>query len=122
MMVSIEQHVDWIVQCITDVTLNGSIEPSEAAEEAWVLHCNDKAEGTMANHPSCSSWYLGANVPYAIQYTHYTLYSIYRYLGANVPGKPRIFMPYIGGVGAYREKCDQVRRDGYEGFVISASR
>ena len=97
MIVSIEQHVDWIAQCISDVTLNGTIEPSEDAEEKWVAHCNEMAEGTMANDPSCSSWYLGA----------------------NVAGKPRIFMPYIGGVGPYREICDKVMQEGYSGFLIS---
>ena len=69
-----------------------------AAEEAWVAHVNEVAEGTMFTAPSCNSWYLGA----------------------NIPGKPRIFMPYVGGVGAYRQKCDEVVANDYEGFVLSA--
>jgi cyclohexanone monooxygenase len=61
---------------------------------------NEVAARTMYTAPSCNSWYLGA----------------------NVPGKVRQFMPYVGGVGRYREKCDQVVANGYEGFVLGAGR
>jgi len=98
MLVSIEQHVDWIGGCLEHLRASGvqTIEPREDAEDAWVQHVNEVADGTMYVAPSCNSWYLGA----------------------NVPGKIRQFMPYIGGVGAYRQKCDAVAEAGYEGFVM----
>ena len=74
-----------------------SIEANIAAEDAWVEHVNEVAKGTMLVADSCNSWYLGA----------------------NIPGKPRIFMPYIGGVGNYRKKCDEVVANGYEGFALA---
>jgi len=100
MLVSIEQHVDWITDCIEHMRDHQLqlIEPTLAAEEDWVLHVNEVAEGTMFTAPSCNSWYLGA----------------------NIPGKPRIFMPYVGGVGEYRKKCDEVVANDYEGFVLTA--
>ena len=100
MLVSIEQHVDWITECIEHMRDRQLrlIEPTLAAEDEWVVHVNEVAEGTMFTAPSCNSWYLGA----------------------NIPGKPRIFMPYVGGVGEYRKKCDQVVANDYEGFVLSA--
>ena len=98
MMVSIEQHVDWIADCLNYLTTRGidCIEPSLAAENAWVEHVNEVANTTL--YPSAASWYMGA----------------------NIPGKPRVFMPYIGGVGAYRLKCDEVAAEGYEGFELSS--
>ena len=97
MIVSIEQHVDWIADCITCLGRGGhaSIEATPAAEEAWVAHVNEL--GALTLYPRASSWYMGA----------------------NVPGKPRVFMPYVGGVGTYRKKCDEVAARGYEGFSIS---
>jgi cyclohexanone monooxygenase len=74
-----------------------AIEPTQEAEEAWIAHVNDVAKGTMFTAPSCNSWYLGA----------------------NIPGKPRLFMPYVGGVGNYRRKCDEVAANGYEGFTLT---
>ena len=97
MMVSIEQHVDWISQTIVDMKGKETIEPTVEAQEKWVKHVNDVTQGSMLVNPSCNSWYLGA----------------------NIPGKPRIFMPYLGGVGAYREICNEVRKEGYKGFQIS---
>jgi len=98
MIVSIEQHVDWISDCLRHLTDRGldCIEPSLAAENAWVQHVNEVADTTL--YPAAASWYMGA----------------------NIPGKPRVFMPYIGGVGAYRQKCDEIVADGYEGFVLAA--
>jgi cyclohexanone monooxygenase len=97
MIVSIEQHVDWIADCL--VHLRGQqrqrIEATVEAEEAWVQHVNEV--GHMTLYPLAKSWYMGA----------------------NVPGKPRIFMPYIGGVGVYRQKCDEVAAAGYTGFTLS---
>ncbi len=98
MVVSIEQHIDWISDCISHLTGRqlSAIEASLDAEDAWVDHVNEVAGMTL--HIQAASWYLGA----------------------NIPGKPRVFMPYIGGVGLYREKCDDVVAKGYEGFVLSA--
>jgi cyclohexanone monooxygenase len=94
MIVSIEQHVDWIADCLTHLRAQhrAGIEATVAAEEAWVAHVNEV--GHMTLYPRANSWYMGA----------------------NVPGKPRIFLPYIGGVGVYRQKCDEVAAKGYEGF------
>jgi cyclohexanone monooxygenase len=98
MVVSIEQHVDWIADCIAYLRRHhlGSIEATVAAEDEWVAHVNEVASATL--YPQANSWYMGA----------------------NVPGKPRIFMPYIGGVGAYRQKCDDVVARRYEGFALAA--
>ncbi len=100
MIVSIEQHIDWISRCIADLDSQGvqTIEATTAAEDEWIAHVNDVAKDTMFTAQSCNSWYLGA----------------------NIPGKPRIFMPYVGGVGVYREKCDEVAERNYEGFLLQA--
>lgn len=102
MLVSIEQHVDWITECLTAMQSRGKnvIEPAREAEDTWVEHVNTVANGTMYTAPSCNSWYLGA----------------------NVPGKTRQFMPYVGGVGPYRQKCDEVVARGYEGFVLDTAK
>jgi cyclohexanone monooxygenase len=96
MMVSIEQHVDWIIDCLTHMKEQDLkvFEAQSQAEDQWVSHVNDVANMTL--FPKGGSWYLGA----------------------NVKGKPRIFMPYAAGVGAYREVCDQVTAKGYEGFTF----
>ena len=98
MMVSIEQHVDWIAQCMSFLRAQGygCIEATPAAENEWVEHVNDVASHTL--FPQANSWYMGA----------------------NVPGKPRVFLPYIGGVGPYRQKCDEVTQQGYVGFRLTA--
>jgi cyclohexanone monooxygenase len=99
MIVSIEQHVDWIAGCITELRRRGraAIEATQKAEDAWVEHVSEI--GHMTLYPRANSWYVGA----------------------NIPGKPRVFMPYIGGVGVYRQKCDEVSANGYEGFTITAA-
>ena len=99
MLPSIEQHVEWIAECIEYMRSRGAtlIEPSRAAEEAWVGHVGEAAGGTLRS--TCSSWYVGA----------------------NIPGKPRVFMPYIGGFPAYIERCEAVVKNGYEGFSLSLS-
>jgi cyclohexanone monooxygenase len=96
MVVSIEQHVDWIADCLSYLVAEDveSIEADAAAEDAWVQHVNEVASRTL--YPLASSWYMGA----------------------NIPGKPRIFMPYVGGVGAYRARCDEVAAHGYQGFTL----
>jgi cation diffusion facilitator CzcD-associated flavoprotein CzcO len=94
---SIEQHVEWISNCIEYLQSHqlGSIEATEEAQQAWVAHVNELADGTL--FPQADSWYMGA----------------------NIPGKPRVFLPYCGGVGAYRQHCAEVAAKGYEGFVTS---
>jgi cyclohexanone monooxygenase len=96
MIVSIEQHVDWITGCLAHMRAQGQarIEATEEAEENWVLHNIEVADKTL--YPRAASWYMGA----------------------NVPGKPRVFMPYIGGVGTYRQLCDEIVAKGYEGFRL----
>ena len=98
MLVAIEQHINWISDCISHMEGNAltRIEPTEQAEEEWVAHVNQVAEGTMYTAPSCNSWYLGA----------------------NIPGKPRIFMPYVGGYPQYKARCDEIVANDYEGFSI----
>lgn len=96
MMVSIEQHVEWIADCLASMQANGHrvIEATADAEEAWVRHANETASATL--FPLAKSWYTGA----------------------NIAGKPFGFMPYVGGVGAYRKICDEVAAKGYEGFRL----
>ena len=98
MPVSIEQHVEWISDCIESMRAKGQtvIEADPAAEEAWVAHVNEVAQMTL--FWEANSWYLGA----------------------NIPGKPRIFMPYAAGLPAYRQKCNEVAENNYEGFKLSA--
>jgi len=98
MIVSIEQHIDWIADCLEHMQERGlsTIEATVDAEEKWIAHVNEAAEGSLLTAKSCNSWYLGA----------------------NIPGKPRIFMPYVGGVGEYRRECDEVAAHGYEGFRL----
>jgi cyclohexanone monooxygenase len=99
MIVSIEQHVDWITDCIAHMRRCDleTMEADRQAEDNWVAHVNEVAHGTL--YPQANSWYMGA----------------------NIPGKPRIFMPYIGGVGTYRQICDDVAAKGYEGFAMTAA-
>ena len=96
MVLSIEQHVDWITDCLAALAQRGaaSIEADAAAETDWVAHVNEVAGRTL--YVKADSWYTGA----------------------NVPGKPRVFMPYVGGIGNYRRLCDEVAADGYRGFVV----
>jgi len=95
MLPSIEQHVNWIATAIGHVSAHGaaSIDATPEAEDAWVAHVNEVADSSL--FPRCNSWYLGA----------------------NVPGKPRVFMPYLG-FPQYVQKCNEVVAKGYEGFAI----
>jgi cyclohexanone monooxygenase len=99
MIVSIEQHADWIADCLEYLRTNGrkAIEATVDAQEEWVQHVNEVGHLTL--YPQANSWYMGA----------------------NIPGKPRIFMPYIGGVGVYRQKCDEVAAKGYDGFCLTGA-
>ena len=99
MVTSIEQHVEWIGECLEYMRGKGYtvIEPTPEAQEEWCEHAASIVAGTLRVDPTCASWYLGA----------------------NVPGKPRVYLPYTGGVPAYREKCEAVVAAGYEGFTLS---
>jgi cyclohexanone monooxygenase len=99
MILACEQHVDWIADCIDYLRDRGltRIEAEQEAEDAWVQHNNEVADRTL--YPLANSWYVGA----------------------NIPGKPRVFMPYVGGVTAYKKKCDEVAANGYEGFRLGGS-
>ncbi|MBY0472330.1 NAD(P)/FAD-dependent oxidoreductase [bacterium] len=99
MVASIEHHIDWISDCIASAMKTGSatVEVTPAAESAWMDHSAMVTGATLFH--SCNSWYLGA----------------------NVPGKARVFMPYVGGYPAYLQKCSEVARNGYEGFSFSLS-
>ena len=97
MILSIEQHVDWILDLIGHLAARGldRVEAAEGAQTAWVAHSREVAEATLM--PVADSWYVGA----------------------NVPGKKRVYMPYFGGFGRYRGLCDEIAADGYRGFVLS---
>jgi cyclohexanone monooxygenase len=99
MAVAIEQHVEWITDCIAFLLERGydTIDATTEAEDEWVAHVNAVAHKTL--FPTANSWYMGA----------------------NVPGKPRVFMPYIGGFPAYTRVCDDVAADGYRGFIVSSA-
>jgi cyclohexanone monooxygenase len=99
MHVSIEQDVNWISDCLNWLREHNvaRIEATQEAEDAWVLHGIEVANKTL--YPKAASWYMGA----------------------NIEGKPRVFMPYIGGVNAYREKCAEIAANGYTGFRLGRS-
>ncbi len=90
----------WIADCVAHLRDGGfcAIEPNREAEDAWVTHVDEVADGSL--RLACNNWYLGA----------------------NVPGKPRVFLPYLGGFPRYVAKCDEVARNGYQGFTLSRSR
>ncbi len=99
MVVGIEHHIDWITDCLTWLERRGrtTIEPTVEAEDHWVDHVNAAANATLL--PMANSWFLGA----------------------NIPGKPRVFMPYAAKIGVYRAECQAVADKGYEGFVTGGS-
>jgi cation diffusion facilitator CzcD-associated flavoprotein CzcO len=99
MPVAIEQHVEWVTDCIENMRQSGktTIEATPQAQDQWVAHVNEVVNATLMT--SANSWYMSA----------------------NIPGKPRAFLPYLGpeGVGGYRKKCDEVAAKGYEGFALA---
>jgi cation diffusion facilitator CzcD-associated flavoprotein CzcO len=97
MPVSIEQHVELITRFIEHMRDNGLevVEPTQQAEDEWTDHAQEVAHSTLL--PQSATWYMGA----------------------NIPGKPRVFMPYLGGVGPYRQKCDEIVANDYEGFAFT---
>jgi cyclohexanone monooxygenase len=96
MIVSIEQHVDWIAGLLAHLGERGKrvVEATAEAEAAWGRRVDEAADATL--FPLARSWYTGA----------------------NIPGKPRIFMPFASGVGTYRQICDEIAATGYEGFAL----
>ena len=99
MPVAIEQHVEWVADCIENMRKaeKTTIEATTEAQDAWVAHVNEVVNATLM--VGANSWYMSA----------------------NIPGKPRAFLPYLGpeGIGGYRKKCDEVAAKGYEGFALS---
>jgi cation diffusion facilitator CzcD-associated flavoprotein CzcO len=97
MPLAIEQHVEWIADCIAFMREHSwtTVEATDDAQQAWVDIVRDVAEVTL--FPKANSWYLGA----------------------NIPGKKRVFMPFVGGFAPYREHCDEVAAEGYRGFAFS---
>jgi cyclohexanone monooxygenase len=98
MIVSIEQHVDWIADCVAHLRERGlaTIEATAEAEAAWVAHVREAGARTV--YPKARSWYMGA----------------------NIPGKPRVFLPYIGGFPAYSRTLADITARGYAGFRLHA--
>ena len=99
MPVSIEQHVEWVTDCIDHMRKSGktTVEAMPQAQDQWVAHVNEIVNMTLMT--GANSWYMSA----------------------NIPGKPRAFLPYLGpeGVGGYQKKCDEVAAKGYEGFALA---
>src|SRR6516165_8531610 len=99
MPVAIEQHVEWIADCIAYMRECGltTLEAVPAAQDNWVVHVNEVVNGTLL--PLGNSWWMGA----------------------NIPGKPRAFLPYLGpeGIGGYRKRCAEIAAKGYEGFILT---
>ncbi len=98
MIASIEQHIDWIADCLARLRERGitRIEADAATEDSWVAHVNEVGDSTL--YPRANSWYTGA----------------------NIPGKPRVFMPYVAGLDKYRAICDAIAADDYRAFRLSA--
>jgi cyclohexanone monooxygenase len=98
MPVAIEHHVDWIADCLVYMREHGKtrVEATERAQRAWAVHVAEVASGSLFSR--ANSWYTGA----------------------NIPGKPRVVMPYTGGQPLYRERCEAVVKAGYEGFEFRA--
>ncbi len=97
MTMGIEQHIDWITRAMQYMRQHGfdRIDADEPAERSWMQHVQDLVSRTL--YLKAKSWYVGA----------------------NVPGKAQVFLPYLGGHGNYRNKCDAVAAAGYEGFLFA---
>ena len=100
MILACEQHTDWIIDCLEHMAAHGMarIETDAEAEDAWVAHSNEVANSTL--YPLANSWYMGA----------------------NIPGKPRIFMPYVGGFDRYKRACDDIAGKAYKGFTLTPAK
>jgi len=99
MILAGEQHTDWIVGLLGHMREHGytRFEVEQAAEDAWVEHNNQVADATL--YPQANSWYVGA----------------------NIPGKPRVLMPYVGGFDRFKRRCDEVAASGYEGIRLTGA-
>ena len=99
MIQAIEQHVDWMVDCMAHMRDIGAatVEPILHYEDEWIEHVNEVSKVSLRS--TCSSWYVGA----------------------NIPGRPRVFMPYIGGFPVYVQKCNEVMTNGFEGFIVAGA-
>ena len=99
MIQAIEQHVDWMVDCMAHMRDIGAatVEPIQHYEDEWIEHVNEVSKVSLRS--TCSSWYVGA----------------------NIPGRPRVFMPYIGGFPVYVQKCNEVMTNGFEGFIVTGA-
>ena len=97
MVVGIEHHVEWITDCLEFMRERGlsMIQTMKEAEDRWVEHVNAAANRTL--FPKANSWFLGA----------------------NIPGKPRVFMPYVAKIGVYRKECQEIADNGYDGFALT---
>jgi cyclohexanone monooxygenase len=96
MVLSIEQHVEWVSDLIGSMRDKGltTAETTDVEAKRWTAHVQKAADATL--YPETDSWFTGS----------------------NVPGKPRVFMPYVGGVGRYRRTCDEIAASGYKGFEL----
>ena len=96
---ALEQHVEWIGDCIVHLRDNGfrTIEASASAQQEWIDHATSIVASTVLVHSSCNSWYNGG----------------------NVPGKKRMYMGYTGGIPEYRRRCDEIAAGGYTGFKLA---
>jgi cation diffusion facilitator CzcD-associated flavoprotein CzcO len=96
---ALEQHVEWISDCIEYLRVNGirTIEALATAQQEWIDHATSLVAATVLVHPSCNSWYNGG----------------------NVPGKKRMYMGYTGGIPEYRRRCDEIAAAGYTGFKLA---
>jgi cation diffusion facilitator CzcD-associated flavoprotein CzcO len=96
---ALEQHVEWIGDCIAHLRANGirTIEATATAQQDWIDHTTSLVAPTVLVHPSCNSWYNGG----------------------NVPGKKRMYMGYTGGIPEYRRRCDDIATAGYTGFALA---
>jgi cyclohexanone monooxygenase len=99
MIQAIEQHVDWMADCVAHMRDIGAetVEPIQHYEDEWIEHVNEVSKVSLRS--TCSSWYVGA----------------------NIPGHPRVFMPYIGGFPVYVQKCNEVMSNGFEGFIMKGA-
>jgi cation diffusion facilitator CzcD-associated flavoprotein CzcO len=96
---ALEQHVDWIGDCIAHLRANGirTIDALATAQQEWIDHATALVAQTVLVHPTCNSWYNGG----------------------NVPGKKRMYMGYTGGIPEYRRRCDEIAAAGYAGFKLA---
>ena len=97
LIVGIEHHVDWICKCITfmEEKKYKQFDVLKEEEDSWISHSNELVKGHI--YSTCDSWYVGA----------------------NIPGKSRTFMPYVGGFPKYAEKCQEIEQSGYKSFIFS---